>query len=610
MSSIRALFLGPALALGLGLVVADVAIAQSGPTCGPTVLDNSAVQLGAVTVSPLPGSRDATPQTQISFLGLPAQDIGTVDVTASRSGVHHGRLAAYSQGDGASFLPKRPFVAGERVSVRARVRVSGVIHELVDQFAIASQDQITTTPETIHQGSPADAQSFRSRPQLHPPVLTVTASSPAVAPGDLFVAPYTGPGEAGPEIVEPDGALVWFDPLPRDTFATNFRVQRYDGQPVLTWWQGDISVHGFGLGEGLIDNGDYATIAHVRAGNGLREDLHELQITPQGTALITAYDPIYCNLSAVGGPADGAVTDGVFQEIDVKTGLVMYEWTSLDHVGMSESYALANTSSTADPFDFFHINSINLDQDGSLLVSARNTWTIYRIDSASGQIIWQLGGKHSSFTQATDTRTAWQHDPRELANGDISVFDNGAAPNVHGQSRALVLSLNLQSATATLVSQLTHDPVLIAESQGNVEALENGDSFVGWGQEPDLSEFNVAGQLLFDAHFPAYDQNYRSFRFPWTGTPTHRPAYTLLAGAAHGGTVYASWNGATLVAAWRVLAGATPGALAVVAQSARAGFETAIALPAGTGGPYLAVQALGSAGQVLGTSAVSAQAAL
>jgi hypothetical protein len=171
------------LALGLGLVATSIAAAQSGPTCGPTVLNNSAVQYGAVTVSPLPGSRDATPQTQISLLGLSPQDIGTVAVAASRSGIHYGHLAAYSQGDGASFLPSRPFVAGERVTVRARVRVGGHMHTLVDQFAIASQDQITTTPETIHQGPPADAQSFRSRPTLHPPLLSVTADSPGLAAG-------------------------------------------------------------------------------------------------------------------------------------------------------------------------------------------------------------------------------------------------------------------------------------------------------------------------------------------------------------------------------------------------------------------------------------------
>ena len=155
-----------------------------------------------------------------------------------------------------------------------------------------------------------------------------------MAPGDLFTAPYDGPGQSGPMILDPDGGLIWFKALPKYTSATNLRVQEYASKPVLTWWQGDISVHGFGQGEGVILDSAYAQIARVKRGMALQADLHEFQLTPQGTALITAYDPIYCNLSSVGGPAEGAVTDGTFQEIDVRTGLVMYQWTSLDHVAL------------------------------------------------------------------------------------------------------------------------------------------------------------------------------------------------------------------------------------------------------------------------------------
>ncbi len=405
-----------------------------------------------MTVSPLPGSRDASTRAQISFLGVPAGELRGVSVVGSLSGVHRGRLAAYSQGDGASFLPARPFAEGERVSVRAQLRAGGTVRTLRDRFAVASQDQITSTPEAIHNGSRSEVQSFHSRPDLRPPVVTVTAQSPAVEPGYEFVAPYTGPGQAGPMILDQNGGLVWFKRLARNTSASDFRVQEYQGKPVLTWWQGDVSAHGFGLGEDEIFDSTYTSIAHVRAGNGQRADLHEFQLTPKGTALITAYAPILCDLSSVGGPSDGAVTDGVMQEIDVKTGLVMYEWTSLDHVALSESYERASSSTTASPYDFLHINSINLDQDGSLLISARNTWTAYDIDARTGQTVWRLGGKHSSFRMGPGTATAWQHDPRQLANGSISIFDNGASPAVHGQSRGIVLSVNPQQRTATLVS--------------------------------------------------------------------------------------------------------------------------------------------------------------
>jgi Arylsulfotransferase (ASST) len=612
MLSIRTLILGPALALGLAAAAGEsgAAAAQAGPTCTPAVLNSSAEQSGAVTISPVPGSRDASPQTQISFRGVPAGRLGAVSVVGSRTGAHSGRLLAYSQGDGASFVPARPFVPGERVTVRARVRVGHADRALLDAFAVASPDPISSTPEPIHPGGGSDVQSFLSRPDLHPPAVTVTAASAAAGAGDVFVAPYSGPGQAGPMILDANGGVVWFKALPRYTSATNLRVQQYEGRPVLTWWQGDISVHGFGLGEGVIDDSSYSTIARVRAGNGQSADLHDFQLTPAGTALITAFAPVYCDLAAVGGPSYGAVTDGIVQEVDVKTGLVRYEWTSLDHVGLSESYERPANSSTGWPFDFFHVNSISLDYDGSLLISARNTWTVYEIDPRSGQIAWRLGGRKSSFSAGAGTRTAWQHDPRELPDGTISLFDNGASPAVRSQSRGIVVSVDPKRRAATLVSQFTHGPALLAASQGNMQALANGDWFLGWGQVPDFSEYGPQGQLLFDAHFPLHEQSYRSFRFPWTGAPAHRPTFVLQRIGGSPGVVFASWNGATRVAAWRVLAGRGPGALRAVAQAPRSGFETAVALPAGTGGPDLAVQALDGAGDVLGASATVTEPSL
>ncbi|HSZ14084.1 MAG TPA: arylsulfotransferase family protein [Solirubrobacteraceae bacterium] len=614
----RALILGACAALGLGLAGASAtaAAAASAPTCTPATVDNSALQGGAVTISPLPGSRDADAQTQISFLGVPAHDLSAISVVGSRSGAHSGRLLAYSQGDGASFVPSRPFDEGERVTMHAQLRTGGSARAISDVFAIAQQDQISTTPRRIQPGSAAEAQSFHSRSDLHPPVVTVTAQSPAVAPGDVFVAPYGGPGQAGPMILDSNGGLLWFKPLPTNTEATNLEVQEYEGKPVLTWWQGNISLHGFGLGEDVIADDTYTDIAHVRAGNGHESDLHEFQLTPQGTALVTAYDPILCNLSSVGGPSYGGLTNSVFQEIDVKTGLVMYEWTSLDHVALEESYETIDRSSVPYPYDFFHLNSISVDRDGSLLISSRNTWTVYKLNPQSGQIVWRLGGKHSSFKMGPATGTAWQHDPRELPDGAISIFDNGSSPKVHDQSRGVVVSLSGQGGSVTLVTRLEHAPLLLAESQGSVQGLANGDWFVGWGQEPFFSEFGSEGQLLFDAHFPVHDESYRAYRFAWTGAPAHPPTFAFEASAASGaaggsaqsGTVYASWNGATQVAAWRLLAGASASSLVTVAQVPRGGFETAIPLPAGTTGPYMAVQALDAQGQVLGTSAAVAEA--
>lgn len=561
-----------------------------------------------MTVSPLPGARDATPATQISFLGLPAADISHVSVRGARSGAHGGRLAPYSQGDGASFLPSGAFSEGERVSVAATVAPpAGPRRRISWLFSVASQDRLPSTPERVYPGS--ETQSFVSRPDLRPPRVSVRALSASASPGDILLAPYGGPGQAGPMVLGPEGGIVWFHPLAPGVSATNLRVQSYGGAPVLTWWQGDITGHGFGLGNDVIVDSSYRVLARVHAGNGLAADLHEFQLTPSGTALITAYEPIRCDLSSLGGPSEGAVTDGVLQEVDVATGLVRFQWTSLDHVALSDSYERAYTSSLEWPFDFFHINSINLDPDGTLLVSSRNTWAIYDVAPATGLVSWQLGGRHSSFHELPGAATAWQHDPRVLADGTISIFDNGSSPSVHSQSRGVVVRLQPAGGTATLVAQITHTPGIVAESQGNLQALADGDWFIGWGQAPGLSEFDGAGNLLFDATLPGHVQSYRALRMQWTGTPAHGPSIAV-SGVGGTRTVYASWNGATGVAGWRVLTGGSPGSLGVAAQAPRSGFETALALPAAAAGPYVQVQALASSGAVIGVSAVSSQPAL
>ncbi|HEX4186995.1 MAG TPA: arylsulfotransferase family protein [Solirubrobacteraceae bacterium] len=599
------IILGPAATLALS-APAGAAARRVAPTCTPVTINNSAVLAGRVSISPLPGSRDASPQTQISFLGVRPRRLSAIDVRGDRSGFHAGRLRAYSDGDGASFVPARRFAEGERVTVRARLLVGRAHKPLLDQFAVAAQDAISFAPEAIHGGSRSDVQSFASRPDLTPPAVSVSTSSPAAAPGDVFLAPYTGPGQAGPMILDPAGGLVWFKPVRAPYSAANLRVQEYGQRTVLTWWQGVASVHGFGRGEDVIDDDTYTEIARVRAGNGYQADLHEFELTPRGTALITVYNPILCNLSSVGGPAYGAVTDAMIQEIDVGSGLVEREWTSIDHVPMSDSYETTSRSRLDWPFDFFHLNSIEFEHDGSLLASARNTRSLYDIDGRSGQIAWRIGGKHSSFAMGPGTGIAYQHDPRELPDGTISVFDNGASPAVHSQSRGVVLSLDLSRKSVTRVSQIVHTPPLLAESQGNMQALPNGDWFVGWGQVPEFSEFDAGGGLLFDAVLPRGTQSYRSFRFPWTGAPAHGPSLSFRPLAGGGGGLYASWNGSTLVDSWVALSGPSATALIPVAQVPRSGFETAIALPAATVGPYVAVEAVDSAGRALGVSATVA----
>lgn len=580
-----------------------------GPNCVPSTLNVSAeLAGGAVTVSPTPGSRDAAHVTQISFLGVPRSRIASVVVTGSRSGRHAGRLVAYSQHDGASFLPAKPFAEGELVTVHAALRHKPRKVPFSWSFTIARADTVNRSLETPpippNSGSAAH-QSFVSRPDLYPPKVTVTVDSGAQAPGDIMLAPYAGVGQYGPMILDGHGHLLWFKALPKGERAADVRVQEYEGRPVLTWWQDPLPVEGRNDAGLVIADGSYRTVAIVHAGNGYKPDIHAFHILPNGAVMTTIYDAIRCNLSSYGGPADGAIADTVLQEIDPKTGLVRFEWHSIDHVPLSDSYMPVGkrAGSLVHPWDWFHINAVNSVEPGRLLVDSRNTWTAYEVARRSGVVLWRLGGKQSSFQMGPGTWTAWQHDANWQPNGTITIFDNGASPRRHPQSRAIVLSLDYKHMRATLVQSFVHTPALVSESQGDFEPLANGDWFTGWGEQPYFAEFAPDGKTLFDAHLPPYFQSYTDFKYPWSGHPTEPPALVVHPASQGGLTVYASWNGATEVASWQVLGGASPSQLTPLASAPRSDFETAIGLSSVP--TYVAVQALSASGAVLGTSTVA-----
>jgi hypothetical protein len=609
---LRAGAIGAALALGalqapLGTGQAWAGAAAS-PLCVPPTLGVSAARAG-VTVTPAPNTIDASYRTQISVLGVPASAITAVSAVGSASGAHRGRLEAYSQGDGASFVPSAPFAQGERVIVHAILRRDGVAKPFSWRFTTAVVDTVSrsleTPPPPPPPPNPGEFQHFITRPDLIPPAVTVTANSGAQAPGDLFLAPYAGPGQYGPMILDSSGALLWFDRLAPGARAADLRAQEYDGGRVLTWWQDPVIAGGHRGSGVVIANSSYRTIAVVRAGNGYEPDLHAFRITPQGTAVFTVYDAIRCNLSAYGGPVEGAVADTLAQEVDLRTGLVRYEWHSLDHVAPTDSYIPASRADgPRSPWDFFHINAVEAQQSGNLLIDSRNTWAAYEVDGHSGQVIWRLGGKRSSFAMGPGASPAWQHDAREQPDGTITFFDNGGTPKVHPQSRGIVLRLNAQNGTATLVGSFVNSTPLLAASQGNLQPLPDGNWLLGFGQDPYFSEFSPAGALLFAGHLPPAYQSYTVLKYPWSGAPSAPPQLAVVA-AAHGGLLaYASWNGATAVAQWRLLGGSGAHALAALATAPRAGFETSI--PSTAAPRYVAVQALDAQGQVLGTSALTA----
>lgn len=447
--------------------------------------------------------------------------------------------------------------------------------------------------------------NFRTTPDLFPPALSLAQpTSDDTAPGYIFLAPKQGAGHNGPMIMDDQGDLVWFHQLPPHLIAMDFRLQRYRGEPVLTWWEGRGIPKGHGNGKFVIYDDRYRRVERFGVGGdyGANEgDLHEFLITSEGTALVMIYEELPYDLSEVGGPEDGTLLDNVIQEIDIRTGRVLFEWRARDHIGLGESY-FEVPDEPDEAFDHFHLNSIDVDDDGNLLLSARHTSAVYKIDRRTGEVIWRLGGKESDFEMGQGTVFASQHDARRRPDGTITLFDNGAPVGpTQDESRAIALGLDMTDMTATLVDEYTHPEEPLAESQGNAQFLPAGRVLVGWGSEPIISEFSEDGDLLFDARFSAdTNETYRAYRFPWTGRPTTRPAVATETGTNGSMTVYVSWNGATEVDRWQVLGGSRPEGFDPLEGAPRDGFETAIGVT--TDEPQVVVRAQDASGRTLATS--------
>lgn len=584
--------------IGLIAVAVIVAIVVS-------VTVHSSPHSFGLIISPLPGTPDASATTQVSLLGIAPTEVKSVSVVGSKSGVHTGRLQGYSDGNGESFLPTKSFTAGESVVVKVAYISKSKRRAATSSFTVARP---ATPPPTIPvtAANAAGGSSFVSAPTIHPAHVRINKSSAQALNGYILLTPTTipgsnlsVPGQIGTLIVDAHGSPVYSATVPTGDFAANLTVQSYLGKPVLTWWQG-LYRNGTGVGTDQIVDSSYSRVAQVTGGNGYQADLHDFVITGS-SGWITTYSPVTVDLSSVGGSKTGSMVDSIIQQIDIRTGLVMYEWHALGHVNFSNSYQPVTPS-----WDPYHVNSIARAPNGELLVSFRNTSAIYKVDYGTGDIIWTLGGKNSSFTLKPGLSFGFQHNARFVNNQSdvISLFDDHNAVKPTINSRGEIISLDLSSHTATLLREYKQPP-LSAVSQGDTQVLSKGNVFIGWGSEPNFSEFSKSGTLMFSGEIVGGESSYRAFLQHWVGTPTYLPSVALRP-AGSNTNVYASWNGATEVDSWRVLAGSQSSSLASVSTAKRNGFETLISTPSAPG-PYFAVEALDSSGKVLARSTVVKQ---
>jgi EmrB/QacA subfamily drug resistance transporter len=456
------------------------------------------------------------------------------------------------------------------------------------------------------------AYSFASAPGLHPPIIQSSQpgkSAPLGAPGSyIMMANFydeTKPpmvGQSGPLILDSKFQPVWFQPVPTDAVAANLDAQTYHGKPVLSWWQGNITPTGLiNTGEYKIVDQHYRPIATIKGQDGWVLTLHSFYI--QGDdAWVTVNNNVPTNLSRFGGVSDGVFVDSGVQEYNIKTGKLVYTWDAYKHI--SPATSKTNPPPNGYPWDAYHINSLNLAGPNHILIGMRNTWAAYMVNTKTNEIEWTLGGSHSDFPLTKESEFEWQHDVEFQPPNTVTMFDDhccdisgvGTYLSPTGSSRGLQMTLNFSAHTVSNVKQYSHGTTFASEYMGSMQPLSDGHVLVDWGQVPYMTVFDSKGNIVTDAALPGSDLTYRAYVRPWVGLPLTKPA-----GAVSGTTVRASWNGATKLSSWKVLAGQSASTLKPVATKAKAGFETSI--PVSQGATTYELEALDAHGRVLGTSA-------
>ena len=351
-------------------------------------------------------------------------------------------------------------------------------------------------------------------------------------------------------------------------------------------------------------------------------DIHEARITAQDTILVTVYNVTQYDLSSIGGPEDGWVTDSLFYELDIKTNEVLFRWSALDHVDqipisdVLQFYPLANYGKNQSlPYGYFHINSVDKFEDGSYLINSRFYCSMFKI-SSNGTVEWTLqvciklpswsfslgpkpqyycigpcrvnnmqGQDGGDFQLDRDISFCYQHDARihrESAKSvQISLFNNDNSDVSYGikQTTGIFMTLNTETMTASLDKELI-DPsdTIYSASQGNTQLLEDGHIIMSYGSTPKIREYSSDGSPVMTAQFGSGDGevfSYRAYRLPWVGRPKTPPSVFACKDKASDETlVYMSWNGATEHQCWDVFAGNSSSRLSLATQKEKTGFET------------------------------------
>lgn len=461
---------------------------------------------------------------------------------------------------------------------------------------------------------------YRSRPDLAPPRLNITIPANNTSDGYLFLAPFSGfadigvshgPRQAAPYIFTDKGELVWSGFSYYSIWATNFQAGKVNGEDVLFCFEGSHNP-GYGHGHGhitFLDN-HYETTKELRAGNHKICDKHEFHIIDEKTGLIQIYQPKPVDLSKWASTKEQQwVVDAIFQELDIETGKVLFEWSSWDHISADESVLPVDEGqagagfNSSDAWDYFHINSVDKDEDGDYLISARDAASVYKIDGKTGEVIWKLGGlpgiTTSDFELIGNFNFSFQHHARFLYTSEdktkqvISLYDNSAHGTENKQGKEVhydqhssgkIIELDFTTWKAKLLFNGAPPDNLLSKSQGSTQLLPNGNVLVNWGSEGAITEFDAKENPIFHAYVDSGDlgfmaENYRGFKYNWTGIPNEDIALYSEINEDRSTTLYVSWNGDTQTKVWKFYSIAADNLKVLIGETSKSGFETSYTVP-------------------------------
>lgn len=416
--------------------------------------------------------------------------------------------------------------AGGRVTVRTRtgrgVRVK--VHTLAEEgssrsyrLALAPGQRLVVR---IRAGKLASGYSVRCLPKDFPTFRSSGKLSPAVPFFSLSEAnPIAGRSWHYAVIADRNGVPVWWlrtvDPVP-----INIRPA---GKGRLAMWT--FANQSGWPGTTPYEFRDYR--GALRGGIGVVgevTDLHEASPSSSGNWYVEAYvkrSPL--NLTAFGGPQDGSVIDARIEEVR-EDRTVVWSWDTSTRVALAETgrwWGLLAAGGSPTSWDLVHLNSIEDDGHGGLIVSMRTVDAVYRIRKSDGSIDWKLGGTATprSLRVMADgggrgNPLLGQHDARLLPDGTISLFDNRS--NSGEPPRVTRWRVSTSARTATLVESFGDPQVTDSFCCGSARRFADGSWLVSWGGSPLIRGYDADHRLNFSLKFDGRGFSYRAVPFTHT----------------------------------------------------------------------------------------------